>query len=152
MPISVQVPPRIAANEIGISSFDEASPSCLARTMPTGTIIITSGVLLVKAESTATSASSIATAVRGKSFARWVTIRAKSSSRPVRTSAAETMNIPAMVSGAGLLSDASRSSAVRTPSASSSATAAMATTSGGLTSKAKASSRRTRTAATTSGR
>ena len=42
--------------------------------IPTGIIIMTSGVLLVKAESAATSASSIATAVRGGSFALSVTI------------------------------------------------------------------------------
>ena len=54
VPISVQQPPKIDAYEIGINSFDDATPKARESAMATGKRITTTGVLLIKAEKQAT--------------------------------------------------------------------------------------------------
>ena len=54
VPSSVQVPPNIDAYESGISSFEEAIPISRESVSTTGINTMTTGVLLIKAETAAT--------------------------------------------------------------------------------------------------
>jgi hypothetical protein len=75
----------------------------------TGIIMTTMGVLFMKAEASMQKPSSVISARRGLCAASASALRVSPSSAPVRTSAPMTMNMAAMVHGAGF---------DRTPSAS----------------------------------
>ena len=66
VPISVVVPPKIAAKDNGIRSFDGAMLIALASRMATGIRMITTGVLLMKAERKMTAAIMTITAMAGE--------------------------------------------------------------------------------------
>ncbi len=68
----------------------------------TGISTRTTGVLFMKAEAATAARRKIATASKGRSCARAITMLASASSTPVRTSAPETTNIAPMVIGAEL--------------------------------------------------
>ena len=68
VPISVVVPPKIAAKERGISSFEGEILIARARRIATGMRMITTGVLLIKAESSTTPSISAITASVGEPF------------------------------------------------------------------------------------
>lgn len=65
VPMSVFAPPKMDANDNGISSFDGATPIHLARLMATGMSMTTTGVLFMNAESTLTAAIIAGIAMRG---------------------------------------------------------------------------------------
>jgi hypothetical protein len=81
--------------------FDGMRPAIRAIWTTTGIITTTMGVLFMKAEAMATTPSSIAMARLGLDFAASSAALISRSSAPVRTSAPMTMNIAAMVQGAG---------------------------------------------------
>ena len=137
VPIIVIIPPSTVWYDSGISSFDGASPIECASCTVTGIITATSGVLLVKAEATAMKSP---TSVRTSTLfcaARRETIRAKLLISPVRTSPPDTMNIAAIVQGAGFEKTFSTPSEGTTPAITSTAAPSIAVTSTGKTSATK---------------
>ena len=78
------------------------TPSLRASWMKTGIITTTTGVLLTKAEAIITKAINAAIASAGRASACASAIWVNQWSAPVRVSAPITMNIAAMVQGAGL--------------------------------------------------
>ncbi len=131
VPIMDIMPPSTVRYDSGISSFDGASPMVWASCTVTGIINATSGVLLVKAELTArTSPTSDSTSTLFCA-ARRDTKRAKVLISPVRTRPPETMNMAAMVQGAGLEKTLSTPSEGTMPSTTSVAAPSIAVTSTG---------------------
>ena len=97
----------------------------------TGIITATSGVLLVKAEVPATKIPTADSTSTRFCAARRDTIRAKLLMSPVRTSPPETMNMAAIVQGAGLEKTLSTPSAGTMPKSTSTAAPSIAVTSTG---------------------
>ena len=115
--MSVQSPPSTTAAFIGMSSFDTLSRCFFAQSRIAGTIRATTGVLFMKAETTAgpTIVRSCAAASDcGRPSARSTT----AASAPVRSTAAATTNSAATVSMPSLPMPRKASSGVRTPAAS----------------------------------
>ena len=144
VPVSVQVPPRMQANESGMSRREALSSELLARRSTMGRKTTTTGVLLTKAESTAPVSMRTASTRSSPSPARRRNQRPMMSMQPERSSPALRMNMQAMVIGAGLLKAPSISSFERMPVASTSPSENTATMSGGSHSRKKASPARPR--------
>ena len=139
VPISVVVPPRIAAKDSGMRSFDGATPIVLASLIATGLSITTTGGVLMNADSVMTpSIMAIMARVAELFSARREMLRPAASITPVRSSAADRTNIAAIVIGAELEKTASVSRTSRIPDASKAAMARRAITSGGSRSRTNA--------------
>ena len=87
-----------------------AAPNVSAMRMTTGISTMTNGVLFIRPESTHAPASKAHTAIQPLVLACATSTLATASSRPVRTSAPDRMNMAAMVMGAGFENTASTSS------------------------------------------
>ncbi len=74
VPITVTVPPRMAANEIGISSRDTCRPWRRAHAWISGTITATIGVLFKTEDATETGGSKRTKLVRSVAFAESVDV------------------------------------------------------------------------------
>lgn len=137
VPISVVVPPKIAAKETGIRKRDGATPSDRASPMATGITTTTMGVLLMKALIPITPAISAIRAVAGWApFDRRDTSLAAASMTPVRSSAADSTKSAATVIGAALENTDNVSLALRMPVSSNRPMATSAMMSGDRTSRA----------------
>ena len=137
VPISVQVPPRMLANDSGISSFDGANPRVWETEIITGVRMTTTGVLFMNAEIRATRVVITATAISGERHFTRDRPSPISSMTPVRSSAALRTSMQAMVIGALLLKTARTSSLSRMPTRRRTATAESATMSDGSVSRMK---------------
>jgi hypothetical protein len=131
VPTSVSMPPKIAAKESGIRRREGATPIDPATEIMIGVSRITTGVLFMKADA-AMAPPIINRIVRRKDPRAWAFRTAPiESSTPVRSSAADRMNIIAMAMGAGEANTVRKSSVGSTPVASSAAEAVSAVISGG---------------------
>ncbi len=137
VPTSVSVPPKIAENDSGIRRRDGATPTEAATDIMIGVSKITTGVLFMKAEAPIVPTIMSSIARRNEPRACRFSTSPMIVSTPVRSRAAEMMNIIAMVIGAEELNTVRKSRVSMIPVASSAADAASAVTSGGYTSLKK---------------
>jgi hypothetical protein len=144
VPISVQTPPNIEANERGIRSFEGAIPLSLATFNKTGIKTATTGVLFINADKKATDSIVIIRAKVNPYLNNLVLISPKKSKAPVLFSAALIMNIAPTVIVAGLLKPAMASSGEIIPVASNATITTMAVRSTGIFSREKRITARTR--------
>ena len=125
--MSVQSPPKMEANESGMSSFDGFNPRDAASEIMMGMKTTTTGVLLMKAESTATIGSITMRSDQSLFPTARLSRCAMVSITPVRSSAALRMNMQATVMAASLLKTLNASAGVKMPAASSALSASIAT-------------------------
>ncbi len=138
MPISVVVPPKIAAKESGISSFDGATPIVRASWITTGISTTTIGVLFMRADRIITPSIMASIATTGDArLASRETSRPAASITPVRSSAADNTNMAAIVIGAEFEKTESASGTDKIPVSNNAPIASSATTSAGRTSLTK---------------
>ena len=116
VPISVQQPPKMDAKLNGMSSRVGATPMAVDSWMTTGMKTATMGVLLMKALITATVSSMLTMPSEGCARNRPVTRCTSTCRAPVFSSAAESTNMKATVSVAGLEKPATASAGVTRPS------------------------------------
>ena len=131
VPISVHVPPRIAAYDKGIRSCVGAMPILRASRTAIGMSTTTTGVLFIKAEAAMVPMKNRRSTVLGRSLALEVSQVAAASSVPVRTKAPDRTNMAAMVMGALFEKTPITSLVLIRPSTRKAAAPAMATTEGG---------------------
>ncbi len=112
MPMSVQVPPRMVAKDSGISSLLGAMDRRVATASTTGRKMTATGVLFMKAEMAATVSMSSAMVRRGPPRPAPSMMRVIASSAPVRIRPADSTNMAATVTSAGLPKPRSASSGV----------------------------------------
>ncbi len=137
VPIRVQLPPRMAAKESGISRREGGSLRSRARLRTTGRKITTTRVLLMKAETTAADSTITMRKTPGPKRTSFFRARAMGSTAPFFSRAALRMNIAPTTIGAGLVKTAKASRGSSTPLASKTAKTERAVRSGGIFSRAK---------------
>jgi hypothetical protein len=135
VPINEQVPPRIVANDSGISIRDGATFTECASRITTGVRMTTIGVLLMNADSTRQNSIITNSACAGDFHGTRAMNWPSASIMPVRSSAPDRTKRAPTVKGAGLLNTFSTSDVLRMPSTSNSAAPHSASTSGALTSR-----------------
>ncbi|GIV60642.1 MAG: hypothetical protein KatS3mg043_1731 [Rhodothermaceae bacterium] len=134
VPMRVTIPPAMAANESGMSSFEGASPTSRAHCFTRGANMATMGVLFRKAERKEVESISRTSAPRsrprGEKTSRSMKPRAFASCTP-----AATTNSAATVSTAGFAKPAKACSGVRMPASNNSPRLPSRTMSGRATSR-----------------
>ena len=115
VPMRVQVPPKMVANDNGINSLDGLIPALREICMTTGMKTATTGVLLTKAEMTATSSIISAMPARYRFLKMEDNLLATNWRAPVRNSASLSTNIKATVMVALLEKPSTLSRGVTTP-------------------------------------
>ena len=129
VPKSVSVPPKIAPYDKGINNFDADIPSFEDNCTNTGIITTTTGVFDTTADDKTTNPIKPAKAAPGRTPACRSTWLVNQLKAPVRTKAPITMNMAAIVQGAGFDRTSSPFSYGKSPRTNIKATPPMATTS-----------------------